>query len=240
MCISVMICDDLAEERVTLARMIRQYCDSHQLELDMELSASGDELLDRWSAGRWDLVFLDIFMPDLSGVETARLLRQKDQNCSLIFATTSQEHGLESFELGVMDYLVKPFSQTLLNQAMDWFVQQESVRLRQFQVGAEGEKYAIRMRDIEYVEIQGHTAVIYSGGRTYATRRTMEAVEAELNDDCFFRCHRSYLVNLDKVIRIDRRDFTMEDGQQVPISAKSYPEARRRFQEWMLAKHWGR
>lgn len=238
--ISVVICDDLAEEQVTLARMVQNYCRSRRLELKLELAASGDELLDRWSEGRWDLVFLDIFMPGRSGVDTARLLRQKDAGCALIFATTSREHGLESFELGVMDYLVKPFAQPLVNQAMDWFVQQEQVRLRQLRLEADGESYTIRMRDVEYVEICGHTAVIHAGGRTYEVRRTMEALEEELKDDCFFRCHRSYLVNLDKVCRMDRRDFIMEDGQQVPISTKSCPEARRRFQEWMLAKHWGR
>lgn len=237
--ISVVICDDLPEEQVTLARMIQTYCRGHQIELALELVASGDELLERWTPGRWDLIFLDIFMPGKSGVETARSLREKDKTCALIFATTSQEHGLESFELQVMDYLVKPFHQELLNQAMDWFVQQENVGLRQIRMDIEGSTYTIRMRDVEYVEICRHTALIRSGGQTYELRRTMEAMEEELNDDRFFRCHRSYLVNLDKVRRIERYDFTMEDGERVPISAKSYPEARRRFQEWMLAKHWG-
>lgn len=238
--VSIVICDDRAEERTALARMVRSYCRSRGLEAAVESASGGDQLLERWAPGRWDLAFLDIFMPGLSGVEAARRLRQKDRDCALIFATTSQEHGLEGFELGVMDYLVKPFCQELLNQAMDWFVQQEGPRLRRIQIEVEGEVYAVRIRDVDYVEMRRHTAVIRAAGQTYEMRRTMDSLEEELGGGCFFRCHRSYLVNLDKVRGIDRRDFLMENGERVPISAKSCLEAHRRFQEWMLARHWGR
>ena len=85
-----------------------------------------------------------------------------------------------------------------------------------------------------------HTAAIQAGGRGDGRRRTMDALEDELKDSRFFRCHRSYLVNLDRVQALQQRDFVMENGQRVPISLKSFGEARRRLQEWMLAKNWGR
>lgn len=237
--ISVMVCDDLAEERAALARMVGDYCRRKAIEVSLESAAGGEELLERWRPGRWDLVFLDIFMPGLSGVETARRLRQKDTACALIFATTSQEHGLESFELRVMDYLVKPFDQSLVDQAMDWFVQRDTIRLRQISVGGEWQTQWVRPSDVAWLEMRRHTATIQVGDRTYEVRRTMEALEAELEDDRFFRCHRSYLVNLDRVQTLEDRDFLMEDGTRIPISAKHLSEARQRFQEWQLAKNWG-
>ena len=238
--ISVMICDDLEEERATLARMVRDYARRHGLALRLESAAGGEELLERWGPGRWDVAFLDIFMPGLSGVETARRLRQQDGSCALIFATTSQEHGLESFSLGVMDYLVKPFGQGDVDQALDWFVRREAVRLRRLQVGPEWQEETIRVGDVTYVEMQRHTAVIHTDGAVYELRRTLEALEAELNDRRFFRCHRGCLVNLDRVTALERRDFRLENGELVPVSAKRYGEARQRLQEWLLAKNWGR
>ena len=238
--LSVMVCDDLEEERAALARMLRDYGRRREVEIRLESAAGGEELLDRWSPGRWDVVFLDIFMPGLSGVETARQLRRRDSACALIFATTSQEHGLESFELQAMDYLVKPFRQEEVDQAMDWFVQREAARLRLIQVGSEEAPATLRAGDVVWMEMRRHTAVIQAGGRTYEVRRTMEALEEELGGDRFFRCHRSYLVNLDRVRSLEGRDFLMEDGQRVPISAKRYGEARQRFQEWLLVKNWGR
>ena len=237
--ISVMVCDDLAEERASLGRMVEAYCRRKAIELSLESAAGGEELLDRWRPGRWDLVFLDIFMPGLSGVETARRLRQKDAACALIFATTSQEHGLESFELRVMDYLVKPFDQSLVDQALDWFVQRETIRLQQISVGGEWQTQWVRPSDVVWLEMRRHTATIQVGDRAYEVRRTMEALETELDDDRFFRCHRSYLVNLDRVRTLEERDFLMEDGTRIPISAKRLAEARQRFQEWQLAKNWG-
>lgn len=239
--ISVMICDDLEEERAAMARMVDSYGRRHGLAIQIEGAAGGEELLAQWAPGRWDLVFLDIFMPGLSGVETARRLRAADRTCALVFATTSQEHGLESFELQVMDYLVKPVGQAAVDQAMDWFVGQEAARLRLLRVGTEGEEDAetVRVGEVDYIEICRHTAVVRAAGRVYEVRRTMDALEEELNDSRFFRCHRSYLVNLDRVRQIDHKDFVMESGDRVPISSKCAAEARRRFQEWLLAKNWG-
>lgn len=240
MYISVMICDDLEEERAALARMVRQYCQRCALELRLDVASSGEELLDRWTLGQWDLVFLDIFMDGMTGVETARSLRQRGEECAMVFATTSQEHGMEGFDLQVMDYLLKPFDQGQLERTMDWFVQQTADRLRLLRVDMEGEELTIRVGDIDYVEMYRHTAAIHAGGRVYGLRRTMDALEDELKDSRFFRCHRSYLVNLDRVQALQQRDFVMENGQRVPISLKSFGEARRRLQEWMLAKNWGR
>ena len=240
MYISMMVCDDLEEERAALVRMIGQYGQRHGLDLQVESAAGGEELLARWAPGRWDLVFLDIFMPGLGGVETARCLREEGEACGRIFGNNGQEHGLESFELRVMDYLLKPVSQALLDQALDWFMQQEACRLRQLQVGTEDEPLAIRASEVDYIEMRRHTAVIRAAGETYEVRRTMEALEEELNDSRFFRCHRSYLVNLDRVMNLSRRDFLMENGDLVPISGKWAAEARQRYQEWLLAKNWGR
>ena len=147
---------------------------------------------------------------------------------------------MEGFDLQVMDYLLKPFDQGQLDRTMDWFVQQTADRLRLLRVDMEGEELTIRVGDIDYVEMYRHNAAIHAGGRVYGLRRTMDALEDELKDSRFFRCHRSYLVNLDRVQALQQRDFVMENGQRVPISLKSFGEARRRLQEWMLAKNWGR
>jgi CheY-like chemotaxis protein len=122
--IPILVCDDLPEARTNLTGMLRHYEAAHQLALEIETAGDGAELLDRWRPGRWALIFLDIFMPKLDGVEAARKLRQAGEKCSIVFATTSRKHGLEGFELRVTDYLTKPFTQEDVDSAMDWFLQQ--------------------------------------------------------------------------------------------------------------------
>ena len=111
MTISILICDDLPEARATLHRYLRSYEQSHNVELDLETAADGAELLAMWRPGRWDMIFLDIFMPLIDGVEAARRLRKVDDKCEIVFATTSREHGMEGYELHAMDYLTKPIAQ---------------------------------------------------------------------------------------------------------------------------------
>jgi DNA-binding LytR/AlgR family response regulator len=93
MTFSILICDDLPEERENLFWMLRTYEKAHGVELDIETAADGAEVLARWKPERWDMIFLDIFMPQLNGVEAARQLRKHDNVCEIVFATTSRAHG---------------------------------------------------------------------------------------------------------------------------------------------------
>ncbi len=238
--IAVAVCDDLEEACLDQSRKIADYGVRRRVELTVETVLSGEELLTRWTPGRWDLVFLDVYMEGLDGVETARQLREREPGCSLILATTSMDHGLESFELEALDYLVKPFAQQDVDAAMDWFLRKRSSDLQMLSVAPEGGAGDVRLADILYVEMQRHTAAVHTLDGVYDLRKTMEILEQELADRRFYRCHRSYLVNLDWVRQMLRRDFEMENGDLVPVSAKRLAEARQAFLEWSLAKNWGR
>ena len=126
MTISILICDDLPEARATLHRYLRSYEESHDVELDLETAADGAELLSMWRPGRWDLIFLDIFMPLIDGVEAARRLRKVDDKCEIVFATTSRQHGMEGYELHAMDYLTKPIAQQDVDDVMDWYIREKA------------------------------------------------------------------------------------------------------------------
>lgn len=234
--ISIAICDDLEEEQFHLARMLQHYGKAHGLEISFDTAHSGEELLSMWAPDRWDLIFLDIYMDGLSGEEVARRIRQRDRNCILVFATTSQDHGIVGHELQISDYLVKPFHQQDVNSVMDWVLQDQAPRLRTLLLYANWEEVEIRLRDITYIEIREHTALVHLKGRVIATRRGMESLESELIGTSFFRCHRSYLVNLQHVDRLQKRDFCMDDGTLVPISSQNLARARQLYQDLFLEK----
>ena len=131
--LQIAICDDLEEERVILSRMLRNYARRQGLSLQVHFFVSGEELLQsvrRANAGQ--VLFLDIYMPGISGVETARRLRAAGYGASIVFATTSTDHGVDSFEVRASDYLVKPFRQEEVDRALDWCLEHmpEPLRLR--------------------------------------------------------------------------------------------------------------
>lgn len=232
------ICDDLWEERTDLARMVQGYCRRRGLPAHVRLFSSGEELLEAVrSPGRLHVLFLDIYMPGLSGMETARQIRLRDEEMAIIFATTSQEHGLDSFEVQASDYLVKPFRQTDVERALDWCLEHRAESLRCLPVYAEGENQEIPLASIEYIEILDHRAYIHRiKGALLVTRRGLDELEGAVNSRDFLRCHRSYLVNMNHIQGLKGNYFRMAGGDEVPIGSSNKARVRSSFLDWLYIK----
>ena len=237
MTIPILVCDDLPEARSNLIAMLRRYESAHDAALEIETAADGTELLRKWCPGRWALIFLDIYMPEMDGIEAARRLRRVDADCELIFATTSREHGMEGFELRAMDYLTKPFSQRDVECAMDWFLSQHPElrapeRQHELSIRSQWDEQTIPVEEIRYIESRGHRCVIPTGGREASVRKSMDDMLAMLGSDSFFRCHQSFLINFAHVRSVGKQAFVMDGGDSVPISAANRVASRTALSDW--------
>ena len=234
MTISIMVCDDLPEERMNLIRMLRRYEQAKNLELRLETAADGSELLNMWKPERWDLIFLDIFMPQVDGIEAARRLRKKDDNVEIVFATTSRRHGMDGYELHALDYLAKPFSQADMDSVMDWFLQQRAEKRRELTVRTSSGEEVLRTKNILYIESRGHACVIHATEQQFSVRGSIDELAAAL-DTSFFRCHKSFLLNFAHVSEIEQRAFRLDSGESVPISAANLSRSKTALLEWRTA-----
>lgn len=231
MTISILICDDLPDARMTLRQYLRNYEQSHGVELDLETAADGAELLSMWRPGRWDMIFLDIFMPLIDGVEAARRLRKVDDKCEIVFATTSREHGMEGYELHAMDYLTKPIAQHDVDEVMDWYIREKAEQRSELHLRTPEGEEKVRTLDIRYIETRGHTCLIHTAEQTITVRRSIDEL-AEGLDSAFFRCHKSFLVNLRHVSEVDRNLFLLDGGDSVPISAANLTRSKTALLTW--------
>lgn len=231
MTISILVCDDLKEERANLIRMLRTYEQEHDVELEVETASDGSELISMWRPDRWSVIFLDIYMPQLNGVEAARRLRKVDSQCEIVFVTTSRDHGMDGYELRALDYLTKPYSQQDVDGAMDWFLKKHSEKRRDLSVRTFEGWEDLKLSDISFIESSGHTCNIHLPGRTVSVRRSIDELSSEL-DSAFFRCHKSFLVNLGHVAEVSGKSFILDDGKIVPISAPKLSESKSAFLAW--------
>ena len=237
--LQIAICDDLEEERALLSRMLRDYARRQGLSLQLHFFVSGEELLQNLrQASACQILLLDIYMPGLSGVETARRLRAAGCGSSIVFATTSTDHGVDSFEVRASDYLVKPFRQEEVDRALDWCLEHMPEPLRSLSVYAEGETQELPLSSILYIEVLGHQSHIHTLRQTVVVRKSLDDLERAVDSPDFFRCHRSFLVNLNHAERIESSDFLMSDGARIPISSPNLPRARDTFLDWVYRKAW--
>lgn len=190
-------------------RRIASYC--------IKNFTSGCSLLE--SGCEFDVIFLDIQMERPNGMETARILRQRKNNSLLIFVTVLKDYVLEAFEVEAYDYFIKPFDRSHFERTMDRAIralQQREARRIVVWRGTACE--VISLSKIVYCEVQGRKIYIHQNdGKIIDYYDKMEALEQRM-DGRFFRCHRSYLVNLEYVRGSDAGQVMLTPGIKIPVS----------------------
>lgn len=232
------ICDDLSGHRDHLVLLLDEYCAGKGLAAQIDEFESGEELLDAWTPGAYQILFLDVYMDGMSGVEAARRIREKDQACAIIFTTTSEEHAMAGYEVRASDYLVKPYGAEELAQAMDWCLEEQARDLRELDVVSGRAKLQVPLREILYAEVYGRVCVIHTAGEKISTNMSLTELEELVSGGDFLRCHRSYLVNMNGILRPEEGGFRMVNGDSVPVGADNAVKIRQTFFDWSFRRTW--
>ncbi|NLT20875.1 MAG: response regulator transcription factor [Syntrophomonadaceae bacterium] len=182
------------------------------------------------------VVFLDIDMPELNGLELARSLRYKDESLCLVFATAHVDYALEAFELYSFDYILKPFNEERIKKTMqkirEGLINNEDRNDDLIIIQEEERQIVIRADEIIYVESLNHKVRIVTGSyNEIIIHENVQSLEKSLSlNSIFFRCHHSFLVNTDYVkmiVRIGRSyDLLLTTGERIPLSRRRLAELK--------------
>lgn len=182
----------------------------------------------------FSLLFLDIFMGGITGIDTARRIRELGRSTPLVFLTTSPDFAVESYDVEAAGYLLKPLREDKLERLLRRLLEREGQPPVALPVGR-GTVYLSR-REILYAESVAYKLRIYrTGGEPLEVRWKLDALEASLRDPRFLRCHQSYLINMDHVARAER-DFLLQDGTRVPIRVRSHRQILDSYHRYFLSK----
>lgn len=217
----IAICDDEREICEGLERLIRK----QKAEAEVALFSSGARLLE--SRERFQIVLMDIQMEGMSGIETARALRMKDETAVLIFVTALREYVFDAFDVSAFHYLLKPVSEEKFRRVFEkaW----GEAERREWESGEQlffrtkGRSFTLRKRDILYVESRGRKVDIHMPKECVTVYSTMNGMEQLLGED-FYRCHRGYLVNLAKVAEYETDRILLGSGETVFMAREKYAE----------------
>lgn len=228
------IIDDRAEDRAILHRELDTILRERGYSVEgIDLFSGGEEFLALFRGGRYDLVFLDIYMEGINGIQTAREIRRTDKNVRLIFVTTSNDFAAESYSLRADYYLLKPFVHEDILKALSIINLEDYERQR---VIVLPDKSTCLLHDIIYSEYYNHRIVLYLKSNRKKKIRTSQAdIERILcKNDGFVTCTKGIIVNLEYVQRFEDGTIFLADGLQVPVSRRRTAEIRKAHADYLF------
>lgn len=215
--IRIAICDDEVFMQQDLNSRLLEYFNQHGMDVRIRIFSGGQALIQ--SSLSFDLVFLDIQMEEPDGFKTAQLLRKGGYDGILIFITVLKEYVFDSFDVGAFGYLLKPLDNGRLTRTVDRAVTALKKRSEKTVLIRKGTGcLVIAFEDIVFCEVIGRKTYLHTNkGETIDYYCKLEDLEQTV-DGRFFRCHRSYLVNLDHVRGLKDGNAILANGESVPVS----------------------
>lgn len=235
-------CLTLDDEPLALSKMASYISKTPFLELT-GACRSGYEAGELISKTRVDLIFIDINMPDMNGLDFVRTLHTKPQ---IIFTTAFSEYAIEGFKLDAIDYLLKPIGYPeflkAANKARNYFEtiahdrKKDADNKEYLFIKSDYKMARIAVHDIIYIEgMREYVRIHLNSGKPLMPLMTLRVLEEQLPADRFMRVHRSYIVNLEKIITVEHNRIVFDGKVYVPVS-EQYKEA---FQKFLISHSLG-
>lgn len=210
------VCDDQKEIRERITDQIKKLYPAG----DVVSYGSGQEVLDAVRVP--DILFLDIQMPEMDGMETAKKLRKRSRQTILIFVTVTDDYVFQSFDVGAFHYLVKPFCDEKFAEVLQNAVRQYEEKTSErtgikketlsLMITVKGEHITVPWQDIVYAEVYDRKIMIHTMDADIEYYGKMKELEKKAGDD-FYRPHRAYLVNFNYVRKYDATTIYLKKGQ---------------------------
>ena len=204
---------------------------------DISAFESGEAFLEKYRPALFDLILMDIYLDGISGIEAVRRIREKGEKAPVAFITASRDHALDAYRLNVEKYLEKPVSQKSVSEALQMALEKRASRPG-ITVFSAGKPLFMPADTLICIEQKAHYLYYcLTGKRTLQAKGRLDELQPQLAGLPFFRCHKSFLVNLAFVTGIDRElmTFHMQEGIQAYIRREGFKAAREAWENWLFS-----
>ncbi len=218
----IAICDDSAREIGHLREIITANTD-RQVSIDTFVS-SAEMSKAVQNGARYDAVFLDIDMPEMSGLELGHLIKTHTPKTMIVFFTSYPQYAVDAFDCEAFHYLLKPVDPSKATQVLERLTQRYLEQNRFYIIKIRNEAIRIPIRDIFYIEYCRKHVIYHTEHSDYETVGNLKTVYEDLRQYGFLQIHQGYIVNMDKICHFDGYDAVLSDGRRVAISVRKRAE----------------
>lgn len=228
------ICDDEVHQRIELIDMLKKELQNKNIQYYIYEYENGEELLQ--SRTEINVYFLDIKMNKLSGIETAKQIRKINKEAIIVFITALKEYVFEAFDVRAFHYLLKPVAEKKLREVLNSALLQLDGIDKFILAKTISQCTKIFIKDIVYIEAQLRKIKIHTTYDIIEYYHKLSDIEDQLKDFNFFRCHKSYIVNLKFVKSYDNVFITLKNSEKVYVSKSKFSSFSKEFMYYLKSE----
>ena len=223
----IAVVDNEKEWRIKAYQQIKKYFSRRQLEVNIDVYASGEQFIRKDE--QYEMVFADIEMPGMEGFAMAQEYNRMNPHYTLMILTTHTEMSRKGYKVNAFRYIDKMYMeaeiQESLTAALKKMKRNETITVNVINVG----NMKVVIKDILYVETNKRNTQLHTIDNEYTCGVNISDMEDMLKSAGFFRCHKSYIVNLDAIKNFDNIFVYLMDGSKLFVSARRYVELKRQY-----------
>lgn len=229
----IAVIEDIPSHRELLISYIKKWSEKKKTKLLLKPFETAESFLFQWEEeADFDVLFVDIQMSGMNGMEMAKKIRDRDKNIIIIFTTGIADYIEEGYEVEAMHYLLKPVNENKLNACLDRAAEKRRPE-KYILIHTQEETLKINIEQIYYAEAMGHGSRLHLAehdqGQLIEIKESISQIEHMLDRTEFIKCHRSYICRIRGIFRIDKTAVYFDDGSSIPVSRRMYEEVNQAF-----------
>ncbi|MDD4493475.1 MAG: LytTR family DNA-binding domain-containing protein [Eubacteriales bacterium] len=236
--LKIAICDDDIHELSCISKLLNKYRDEKKESLKYGVFSNSIELLETIKGGMYDILLLDVIMPEINGIQAAYEIRSYDKDIKIIFLTSSPEFAVESYAVDATYYLLKPCTAEKLFPLLDKVVSDARRAEDSLHIKTAAGAMRIQFSKLEFIEVISKKLFFH------LTDSSVKEISGSLANyegrllcrEEFVKVHRSYIVNMEWIMQLGAKEFTTFSGQIIPISRLLYAQVRKAYMEHLFVE----
>lgn len=237
--VNIAVIDDSIDEARQLSGFINIYFSDAHICQNTTIYTTAADFLHNWRKGGFDLIFIDIFLKgEASGIRIAQRIRREDDQCAIVFTTSSTDFALKGYEVRALDYMVKPLRYGKFCQTMDYY-RSLSQKRRSHYIEVKESRIMVKLPidDIIYTDYSNHYIQIHIPDKVVRTyMRFYDFSSLLLSYPQFLCCYRNCIVNMDKVASLEKAEFVLNTGEHLPITRNLRPQIHQQYADYQFQK----
>lgn len=238
---NIAIIDDDAMLSQLMQFMLNKYAVTHNCEINTTKYDSGESFLKDFSLNKFDIIFMDIYMDGMSGVDTAKQMRTIDNEVILVFLTSSGEHMPDAFSCHAFDYVIKPAKPDrvfqVMDDCMDILSKKTGLSNKFIEFNENYQTIRVYLKDLVSLSVNNHYVYICTNdGKEYHTKQSFAALTQEITDENFLLINRGVLVNMDYITTISDGECYMTDKSSFSVKVREKSSIQQQWLDYTFRK----